>query len=120
MCECFNLRMENALILDKSTAETVREYLPKNDVLNNMVNFFSLFSDVTRVKMLSALSIAEMCVTDLAAVLDINQTTVSHQLKLLRDSGFVKYRREGKVIYYSARKKTVNDVMMTGVVYLGY
>ena len=112
--------MENALFLDNKTVEIVKKYLPENDVLNNMVNFFSLFSDVTRVKMLSALSISEMCVSDLSHILDINQTTISHQLKLLRDNGFVKFRREGKVIYYSAKRKTINDVMMTGVVYLGY
>lgn len=70
--------------------------------------------------MLSALAISEMCVTDLSRVLDINQTTVSHQLRLLKNLGIVKSERCGKIIFYSLVNDTVNDVMLKGVEFLGY
>ena len=61
-----------------------------------------------------------MCVTDLSRVLDINQTTVSHQLRLLKNLGIVKSERCGKIIFYSLVNDTVNDVMLKGVEFLGY
>ena len=69
--------------------------------------------------MLSALAISEMCVTDLSRVLDINQTTVSHQLRLLKNLGIVKSERSGKIIFYSLVNDLVNDVMLKGVEFLG-
>ncbi len=92
----------------------IRTYLPSNEILSEMCNFFSLFSDVTRVKMLSALAISELCVSDLAGLLELNQTTVSHQLKLLRDAGMVDTRRTGKIIYYRLINEKFNDIMLTG------
>ena len=88
--------MQEMMLLDRRTKDLIREYVPDGDVLDSIVCFFSIFADHTRVKMLSALAISEMCVTDLSRVLDINQTTVSHQLRLL------------------------NDVMLKGVEFLGY
>ena len=82
------------------------------------VCFFSVFADSTRVRMLSALAISEMCVTDLSRVLGINQTTVSHQLRLLKNLGIVKCERYGKIIFYSLINDTVNDVMLKGVEFL--
>lgn len=70
--------------------------------------------------MLSALAISEMCVTDLSRVLGINQTTVSHQLRLLKNLGIVKCERYGKIIFYSLINDTVNDVMLKGVEFLGH
>ena len=70
--------------------------------------------------MLSALAISEMCVTDLAGILSLNQTTVSHQLRFLRNIGIVQSRRQGKIIFYSLVNDTVNDVLLKGVEFLGY
>lgn len=81
--------MQDTMLLDRRTKDLVREYVPDGDVLDSIVCFFSIFADHTRVKMLSALAISEMCVTDLSRVLDINQTTVSHQLRLLKNLGIV-------------------------------
>lgn len=88
-------------------------------MLDSITCFFSIFADPTRVKMLSALAISEMCVTDLSRVLEINQTTVSHQLRLLKNLGIVKSERSGKIIFYSLVNDTVNDVMLKGVEFLG-
>lgn len=111
--------MQDSLLLDKRTEELVREYVPDGDVLDSVVMFFSIFADRTRVRMLSALAISEMCVTDLSSVLNINQTTVSHQLRLLKNLGIVKSTRTGKLITYSLVNDTVNDVMLKGVEFLG-
>ena len=112
--------MQDLMLLDRRTKDLIREYVPDGDVLDSIVCFFSIFADHTRVKMLSALAISEMCVTDLSRVLDINQTTVSHQLRLFKNLGIVKSERQGKIIFYSLVNDTVNDVMLKGVEFLGY
>ncbi len=111
--------MQETMLLDKRTKDLVKEYVPDGDVLDSITCFFSIFADPTRVKMLSALAISEMCVTDLSRVLEINQTTVSHQLRLLKNLGIVKSERAGKIIFYSLVNDTVNDVMLKGVEFLG-
>ena len=113
-------KMNNVLLLDKRTQSLVTDYVPTDDMLMDLVRFFSIFSDVTRLKMLSALAISEMCVTDVSAVLGINQTTVSHQLRLMKNLGAVRGRRQGKVIFYSLRTEILNDVLLKGVEFLGY
>ena len=110
--------MADTMILDRRTKDLVKEYVPEGDVLDSIVCFFSIFADPTTVKMLSALAISEMCVTDLSRVLDINQTTISHQLRLLKNLGIVKSERQGKIIFYSLVNDTVNDVMLKGVEFL--
>ena len=111
--------MQDTMLLDRRTKDLVLEYVPQGDVLDSIVCFFSIFADSTRVRMLSALAISEMCVTDLSRVLEINQTTVSHQLRLLKNLGIVKSERCGKIIFYSLVNDTVNDVMVKGVEFLG-
>ena len=108
------------LLLDKKTKEMIENYIPSDEILEELVSFFSLFSDLTRLKMISALAISEMCVTDLSNLLMVNQTTVSHQLKTLRDIGAVKYRREGKIILYSLKSDMISEVILKGVEFLGY
>lgn len=111
--------MQDTMLLDRRTKDLVREYVPEGDVLDSIVCFFSIFADPTRVRMLSALAISEMCVTDLSRTLEINQTTISHQLRLLKNLGIVKSERQGKIITYSLINDTVNDVMLKGVEFLG-
>ncbi len=111
---------KGVLLLDKRLQGLVNDYVPSDEILVDLVGFFSMFSDLTRLKLLSALAISEMCVTDISVMLNINQTTVSHQLRLLRDLGAVKYRRQGKIMFYSLRNEIVNDVLLKGVEFLGY
>ena len=79
----------------------------------------SVFADYTRVKILSALAISELCVTDLSRILNINQTTVSHQLRFLKSAGIVKCIRQGKIIFYSLTDDSINDVILKGIEFLG-
>ncbi len=108
------------ILLDKRIQGMVNDYIPQGEILDDLVGFFSIFSDYTRLKMISALAISEMCVSDMSKLLKLNQTTVSHQLRLLKNLNAVKTRRQGKVVFYSLRNETLNDVLLKGVEFLGY
>ena len=112
--------MTEMLLLDHRTRDMVEEYVPEGEILTSLVRFFSIFADSTRLRILSALAISEMCVTDLSRVLGINQTTVSHQLRFLKDAGLAETDRHGKIIFYSLRSEMVNEVLLKGVEFLGY
>jgi ArsR family transcriptional regulator len=95
-------------------------YLPTQRDTTKIAQFFALLADQTRVRLLSALAIAPLCVTDLSRVLGLNQTTVSHQLRLLRDVGIVETKRDGKIIQYKIANPKINEILLVGVEYLGY
>ena len=107
-------------LIDKRTSEMIDDYVPKGEILDDLVGFFSMFSDYTRLKMISALAISEMCVSDIASLLKLNQTTVSHQLRLLKNLNAVTTRRQGKVVFYSLKTEVINEVLLKGVEFLGY
>ncbi len=120
---CFDIIREGGEIMpliDSQTQVKVKYYLPNNAVLTELSDLFSVLSDSTRIKILSAICISEMCVGDLSEMLDINQTTVSHQLKILRSMGVVTARRDGKIIYYSLANMIIPEIMRFGTLYIGY
>ena len=106
-------------LLDERTTELIRDYVPRNATLHLLSEFFGACADATRAKIICALSISEMCVGDIARVLGLNQTTCSHQLRLLRAADIVTQRREGKIVYYSLKNRKIEDVMYAGVKVLG-
>ncbi len=108
------------ILLDKKQQTLIKDYIPDGEILDDLVGFFSIFADYTRLKMLSALAISEMCVSDIANLLGLNQTTVSHQLRLLKSLNAVKTKRQGKIIFYSLRNDLLNEVLLKGVEFLGY
>lgn len=105
-------------LIDKNTEQTVLDYLPRNATLHALSEFFAACSDATRAKIICALSISEMCVGDLSRILNLNQTTCSHQLRLLRSADIVSQRREGKIIYYSLKNRKIEEVLLAGVEFL--
>ena len=111
--------MSQMLLLDKRTQSLIEDYVPQGDILEGIVCFFSVFADYTRIKILSALAISELCVTDLSRILDVNQTTVSHQLRYLKSAGIVKCIRQGKIVFYSLTDDSINDVLLKGIEFLG-
>ena len=111
--------MSQMLLLDKRTQSLIEDYVPQGEILEGIVCFFSVFSDYTRVKILTALAISELCVTDLSRILDINQTTLSQQLRFLKSAGIVKCVRQGKIIFYSLVNESINDVILKGIEFLG-
>ncbi len=113
-----NNNCNNNIKADDKIVNDIKYYLPEEKSLRLLAEFFSMFSDETRIKIISALSVSELCVNDISRILKLNQTTVSHQLKLLKSVGAVKFRRDGKIIYYSIADKQINDCLLTGVNYL--
>ena len=95
-------------------------YMPDDVSVRKIARFFALLSDPSRVKLLSALTISPLCVTDLAAIVNMNQTTVSHQLRMLRDLEVVTCERQGKILKYKIANPKINEILLVGVEYLGY
>ncbi len=112
--------MNAPLRLSRRDESVIRYYLPKNEILSDLADFFSVFSDATRVKILSSLLIKEMCVTDICLLTGQRQSTVSHQLAFLRSLKLVKTRREGKIVYYSVANQYVVKMLDLGTKFLGY
>ncbi len=92
----------------------VRADMPQGADFHDLSNLYKMFSDYTRVQILWALSREEMCVCDLAVLLDMSRSAISHQLKSLRLSNLVKYDKRGKVVYYSLSDDHVRDIFEKG------
>lgn len=104
--------MEKYLLLSERNRRDILSAFPKDKDILKLADYFQNFSDSTRIKILTCLSMSNMCVNDLSTVLGINQTTISHQLKQLKDQNIVQYKREGKILVYSLTDQSVNDMMM--------
>ena len=89
---------------------TVREKLIDEEMAIKISDFFRVFGDTTRIKILNALFLAELCVNEIAALLGMEQSAVSHQLRTLKSSGLVKKRREGKTIFYSLNDEHIKQI----------
>ena len=88
---------------------------PDDEYLYELADLFKVFGDTTRIKILYALFESELCVGDIALVLGMSQSAVSHQLRVLKDSKLIKFRREGKVIFYSLDDDHVRTIMSMGM-----
>lgn len=95
--------------------ERVRAEMPHEDALYEAAELFRLFGDSTRIRILSVLSCAEVCVCDLSQTLGMTPSAISHQLKLLRQGKLVKCRREGKSIFYSLADDHVRTIIKQGL-----
>ena len=91
------------------------EKMPSEEMLYNLADLFRIFADSTRIKILYALIDKELCVNDIAAYLNATQSSVSHQLRILKDSKLVKKRRDGKEIYYSLDDEHVQMILSLGM-----
>lgn len=93
----------------------LREDLPADEVLYDLAELFRVFGDSTRIKILYALFESELCVGDIALVLGLSQSSVSHQLRLLKASKLVKFRRAGKAVFYSLDDDHVRSMIALGL-----
>jgi len=106
-CECVAVHQE--------AVDSVRSQMPEDDTLIDLADLFKMFSDSTRVRIMYALLKAELCVCDIAEVLGMTKSAVSHQLRSLRHSRLVKNRREGKTVYYSLADSHVGSIFAQGL-----
>jgi len=88
-------------VINKKKVSAVRRQMLEDDIFANLSDTFKILGDKTRVKILFALSKGELCVCDISEVLNMSLSAVSHQLRVLRHMKLVKYRRDGKIVYYS-------------------
>ena len=99
----------------QGAVDQVRQVLPPDEVLSDLADLFKIFGDSTRIKILYALLRSELCVCDIARVLNLTQSAVSHQLRILKGGKLVKYRREGKTVFYSLADDHVRSIINQGM-----
>ncbi len=95
--------------------EAAREVMTDEDTLYDLADFFKVLGDSTRVRILSALTRSELCVCDLATLLNMTMSAISHQLKALKQADLVRFRREGKTVFYSLADGHVRDILEKGL-----
>ena len=100
---------------NEDVVSKVLENQPDDEYLYDLADLFKTFGDSTRIKILYALFEGELCVGDLATILQLPQPAISHQLKVLKDAKLVKFRREGKVIFYSLDDDHVRSILSIGM-----
>lgn len=93
----------------------IMEEMPREEDLYDLAEFFKVFADTTRIKILYVLLKKEMCVCDIAGTLGMTQSAISHQLRILKQMDLVKNRREGKTIYYSLADNHIASILSQGM-----
>ncbi|MBR4823348.1 MAG: helix-turn-helix transcriptional regulator [Spirochaetaceae bacterium] len=96
----------------------IKEIMSDEELLYDLADLFKIFGDTTRIKILYALRIQEMCVSAIAELLSMNQSAVSHQLKILKQSKLIKFRRDGKTVFYSLADSHVVTIIDQGMDHL--
>lgn len=104
--------------IHEEVVEAVRRKMPDDNTLMDLADLFKVFSDSTRVRILCALQHDEMCVCDIAVLLGMTKSAVSHQLRQLRQTRLVRNRRDGKVVYYSLDDEHVGNVFAQGLLHV--
>jgi ArsR family transcriptional regulator, lead/cadmium/zinc/bismuth-responsive transcriptional repressor len=107
VCDC--------TIIHKGAVEKVTGLMPQTEELLDLADFYRIFGDSTRIGILWALNNAEMCVCDICAVLNMTQSAISHQLKILKQARLVRYRRDGKIVYYKLDDEHISKILALGM-----
>ncbi|SCZ01877.1 ArsR/SmtB family transcription factor [Alkaliphilus peptidifermentans] len=105
-------------IIHEDIVDKVRENMPQEENLYDLAELFKVFGDTTRIRILYALFVSEMCVCDIAALLSMTQSAISHQLRVLKQARLVKYRKEGKIVYYSLDDEHIKNIFDEGLVHI--
>ncbi|WP_454964933.1 ArsR/SmtB family transcription factor [Filifactor alocis] len=95
--------------------EVLENTMPQDEVLYDLAELFKVFGDSTRIRILYVLFETEMCVYDLSKILNVTQSAISHQLRVLKQNKLVKFRREGKNIFYSLADEHVRTIINQGM-----
>lgn len=95
--------------------KSVLSKMPKEENLYDLAELFKTFGDTTRIKILYVLFESEMCVCDIATVLNMSQSAISHQLRVLKNSKLVKFRKEGKTVFYSLDDNHISSILGQGL-----
>ena len=107
-------------MVHKEMVQDTLSKMPENEILNNLADLFKIMGDTTRCKLLFALLQNEMCVCDLANVLSMTKSSISHQLSKMKDVGLVKSRKEGKTVYYSLDDCHISEIFEVGLKHINH
>ena len=110
-------KCEVTLIHEDNVKKAINE-LPDDELIADLSDMFKIFGDQTRMKILMALESGELCVCDIAAVMNMSQSAISHRLRLLKQSNIVKTIRQGKVVYYSISDDHVKEIFDIAIVHV--
>lgn len=105
----------NGNIIHEDIVLRVKDKLPAEETLYDLAELFKVFGDTTRIKIICALFESEMCVCDLSCLLNMTQSAISHQLRVLKSARLVKFRRKGKVVYYSLDDEHIKHIYDAGL-----
>lgn len=105
-------------VIHEDVVNQVRGKMPQEENLYDLAELFKVFGDSTRIKILWALNEAEMCVCDIAVLLNMTQSAISHQLRVLRQATLVKNRKEGKIVYYSLDDDHIKSIFDQGLIHI--
>ena len=108
-------KLTEYVAVNESVVEEVLKKQPPEEHLYDLADLFKMFGDSTRIRILYALSTCELCVGDIAQILSLGQSTVSHQLRVLKYAKLVKFRRDGKVIFYALADEHVRTIINMGM-----
>ena len=103
------------LCVHEDVVEKVKSQLPPDEILYDLAELFKVFGDTTRIRILYALFESELCVNDMAQLLGLSQTAVSHQLRVLKNNKLVRFRKEGKIVFYSLSDEHVRSIIEMGM-----
>jgi ArsR family transcriptional regulator, lead/cadmium/zinc/bismuth-responsive transcriptional repressor len=103
------------LCLNEKKVASARKAMKSDETIIKLAAIFKVLSDPTRVKIISALLQEELCVCDLSSLIGISQSAISHQLRVLRNMNIVKYRKDGKVVYYGLDDDHITSILMAGL-----
>ena len=109
---------QDFLCLHEEAVAAVRKQMPDEDDLYDLAELYKVFGDSTRIKILYVLFAAELCVYDIAQLLGMTQSAVSHQLRILKNNKLVKFRREGKTVFYALDDDHVRAILSLGMEHL--
>ncbi|WP_036935651.1 ArsR/SmtB family transcription factor [Pseudobacteroides cellulosolvens] len=105
-------------VIHQDIVNKVKEKMPGEENLYDLAELFKVFGDTTRIKILWALAESDMCVCDIAVLLNMTQSAISHQLRVLKQSRLVKNRKEGKIVFYSLDDEHVKQIFDQGLVHI--
>lgn len=112
--EEINIDLSEESIVDFKKVDKIRKILPSDDIIFEMAEIFKVFGDSTRMKIISALLVEELCVGDIAAITNSTPSAISHQLRVLKQLKLVKFRKDGKTVYYSLDDEHVREIYEKG------
>lgn len=110
-----NIEQCDYIFVHDEIVKNVKSKMPDENILSDLADLYKVFGDSTRIKIMYVLMESEMCVCDIAVLLGISQSAISHQLRVLKQSKLVKYRREGKIVFYSLADDHVKTVISQGL-----